>query len=176
MNRSNVSKSDILLAIAELCDKLNVFEINIIASVKKTVPENENAVHEKVIDTKETVEEGLSCVKLCEISKDVSSNVHLLETQGLWIEAAILKDPLFVNWKFFLTDISVDSVGIDWQFQIPVHCMKVSCSSANMKTIRCQMLPAAVKLWFTKDRSEFFKPFKELLHHSELDILYPSNS
>jgi len=157
MNETNndVSKSVILRALIGLSDKLDVFENNISALLEEKVPEIENAVHEQVKESVVVLNDGPSNV-----------NIDLLGKQDLRIETTITRFPLLC-----IEELNNKSTT----HRFPLLCIKVRYERVNVKAKSCRMLPIAARFWFKEDRSEFFKPFKELTLDNDLIIHYPAN-
>lgn len=133
---NGVSKMDIFLALADLSNKFKVFEANIIDTVEKKESEIDKTVHQQVIETKEIVVNRCICVEFYKVQKDIPGdvNIDLQEKQDLF------NDPpgmlLLLNRKcissYLLCNASVGAFGA-----------------------------IAVKFWFSLDKSDYFKPFKE---------------
>lgn len=159
---AGVSKLDVFLAIADLSNKFNVLEANIIAIVDKKELETEKAVHQHVTDTKETVVNSLLSVAVSKVPKDLPSelNIDLHEKQNLSNEPVRLL--VLLNRKCISSYIFNPSVGaiggIEWLFKDSSQCIRLSYANPNKHG---SMLPIAGKFWFNGDKSEFFKPFKE---------------
>lgn len=134
----DVSNNDILLAIAELSNKFNSFERNIIALVENKVPEND--VIEQGTATEE-IDAGTFC------SEDIFGASNVL-----------------VDRKTTLSYLLCTSVGA-LGFRYPTYGINVR-KAKRAKGSKRRMLPIAGKLWFIEDKSDYFKPFKELTQHT----------
>lgn len=153
----DVSKKDILLAIAELSNKFNSFGRNIIALVENKVPEIEKDGLEQVNDTEQINGETLCSEDICGVSNDVK--IDVLEVEDPSNEPAIPRLLLLVDRKTILSHI-FGAVG--WmKFGYPTYCINVSKPN-TVKKSKSRLLPIAGKFWFMEDKSDYFKPFKEL--------------
>lgn len=159
----DVSNKDILQAIAELSQKFDAFDRNIITLVENKVPQNEKDVLEKVAENEEIDSETLWSEDINGVSN--GAKIDVFEVQVISNETAISRLLLLVDRQdrkiassYFLC-ASIGAFGRA-EFRYPIYCIIVRNPRTNKGNKR-RMSPIAGKFWFSEDKFDYFKPFKE---------------